>query len=236
MTPNLQIPALLDAYRGGRETPLSIARAVLASLERYPDPAVWIARADAARVQQRAADLEGKPAGAHRLPLYGIPFAVKDNIDAAGYQTTAACPAYAYSPQVDATVVRRLLEAGAMLFGKTNLDQFATGLVGTRSPFGAPHCVFDPSVISGGSSSGSAVAVAAGLVSFAFRTDTAGSGRVPASFIRSAATRPHGRCRAARSASAFWLRATASFMATTRRRQSTTMRPSGCARSAARRW
>ncbi|WP_428391530.1 allophanate hydrolase [Lichenicoccus sp.] len=181
MTPNLQIPALLEAYRAARETPTSVARAVLAAIDRYPDPAVWIARADAARVLRRAADLEADPLGA-RLPLYGIPFAVKDNIDAAGYATTAACPAFAYTPADDAAAVQRLLDAGAMLFGKTNLDQFATGLVGTRSPFGAPHCVFDALVISGGSSSGSAVAVAAGLVSFALGTDTAGSGRVPASF------------------------------------------------------
>ena len=116
------------------------------------------------------------------MPLYGIPFAVKDNIDVSGLPTTAACPAFAYFPGANATVVQRLLDAGAMLIGKTNLDQFATGLVGTRSPHGAPRCVFDGDVISGGSSSGSAVAVAAGLVSFALGTDTAGSGRVPAGF------------------------------------------------------
>src|SRR6185503_20388837 len=116
------------------------------------------------------------------LPLYGIPFAVKDNIDCAGLPTTAACPAFAYTPSLNAHVVERLLAAGAILMGKTNLDQFATGLVGTRSPYGAPRCVFDRRYISGGSSSGSAVAVAARLVAFSLGTDTAGSGRVPAAF------------------------------------------------------
>src|SRR5258707_5512040 len=121
-------------------------------------------------------------AGLADQPLFGIPFAVKDNIDVAGIQTTAGCPAFSYLPRETATVVKRLTEAGAILIGKTNLDQFATGLVGTRSPYGACSSVFDHRYISGGSSSGSAVAVAAGLVSFALGTDTAGSGRVPAAF------------------------------------------------------
>jgi allophanate hydrolase len=113
-------------------------------------------------------------------PLWGIPFAVKDNIDVAGLQTTAACPAFAYTAKVSATVVERALAAGALLIGKTNLDQFATGLVGVRTPYPAPKNVFDPTIVPGGSSSGSAVAVALGLVPFALGTDTAGSGRVPA--------------------------------------------------------
>jgi allophanate hydrolase len=117
-----------------------------------------------------------------RLPLFGIPFAVKDNIDVAGMPTTAGCPAFAYTPAETAPIVARLLAAGAVLLGKTNLDQFATGLVGTRSPYGAPCNPFDARFIPGGSSSGSAVAVAAGLVSFALGTDTAGSGRIPAAF------------------------------------------------------
>jgi allophanate hydrolase len=116
------------------------------------------------------------------LPLYGVPFAIKDNIDVAGWPTTAACAEFSYMAAEDAPVVARLRAAGAIPIGKTNLDQFATGLNGTRSPFGIPRCVFDEYFISGGSSSGSAVAVAAGLASFALGTDTAGSGRVPAAF------------------------------------------------------
>ena len=116
------------------------------------------------------------------LPLSGLTFAIKDNIDLAGVPTTAACPAYAYSPAKSAPVVQRLIDAGAVPVGKTNMDQFATGLVGARSPYGACSCVFDERYISGGSSSGSAVAVASGQVNFALGTDTAGSGRVPAAF------------------------------------------------------
>ena len=116
------------------------------------------------------------------LPLSGLTFAIKDNIDLAGVPTTAACPAYAYSPAKSATVVERLIDAGAIPAGKTNMDQFATGLVGARSPYGACSCVFDERYISGGSSSGSAIAVASRLVDFALGTDTAGSGRVPAAF------------------------------------------------------
>jgi allophanate hydrolase len=119
---------------------------------------------------------------AQRWPLLGVPFAVKDNIDIAGQPTTAACPAFGFEAGASATVVQRLLDAGALWLGKTNLDQFATGLVGTRSPHGRPACVDDATRISGGSSSGSAVAVAAGVVPFALGTDTAGSGRVPAAF------------------------------------------------------
>ena len=114
------------------------------------------------------------------LPLYGVPVAVKDNIDVAGLPTTAACPAFAYDPGKDATCVARLRRAGAIVIGKTNLDQFATGLVGVRSPYGTPRNLFDPALIPGGSSSGSAIAVGAGLVPLALGTDTAGSGRVPA--------------------------------------------------------
>lgn len=116
------------------------------------------------------------------LPLFGIPFAVKDNVDVAGWPTTAACPAFEYIAKQDATAVARLKAAGAMVIGKTNLDQFATGLVGTRSPYGAVANTFNADYVSGGSSSGSASVVARGLVPFAFGTDTAGSGRVPAGF------------------------------------------------------
>jgi allophanate hydrolase len=151
-------------------------------------PHAWIAFVDEGKLEQRLATLTSLASsrdGAALLrmfPLFGVPFAVKDNIDAAGFATTAACPAWARQPERDATVVRKLLDAGAVLFGKTNLDQFATGLVGTRSPYGAPASTLAPARVSGGSSSGSAVVVAAGEVPFALGTDTAGSGRVPAGF------------------------------------------------------
>jgi allophanate hydrolase len=142
---------------------------------------VWISVVPRETALARAHELEADPQAAAK-PLYGLPFAIKDNIDLAGLPTTAGCPAYAYSPSGNATVVQRLLDAGAIAVGKTNLDQFATGLVGTRSPHGACSSVFDSRYISGGSSSGSAVAVASGLAKFALGTDTAGSGRVPAAF------------------------------------------------------
>src|SRR5262249_6773964 len=125
-----------------------------------------------------AESLKAKDANA--LPLLGIPVAVKDNIDVVGLSTTAACPAFAYSPSHDATCVARLRAAGAIIIGKTNLDQFATGLVGVRSPYGIPNNPIRSDLIPGGSSSGSAIAVAAGLVPLSLGTDTAGSGRVPA--------------------------------------------------------
>ncbi len=140
----------------------------------------FIHRLTEAEIEPYVAHLEGlDPAS---LPLYGVPFAIKDNIDLAGIPTTAGCPEFAYTPEDDAFVVRQLIAAGAVPIGKTNLDQFATGLNGTRSPYGACRNAFDPAFISGGSSSGSSVATAAGWVSFALGTDTAGSGRVPAAF------------------------------------------------------
>ena len=135
-----------------------------------------------ALLQQRLGEDLARRALLQRYPLLGVPFAVKDNIDIAGEPTTAACPAFSHIAPVSATVVQRLLDAGALWLGKTNLDQFATGLVGTRSPYGRPASVADAARISGGSSSGSAVAVARGIVPFALGTDTAGSGRVPAGF------------------------------------------------------
>jgi allophanate hydrolase len=178
---SLQIRALADGYAHGRLRPTHVAEEVFRRIRQVSGNPIWIHLLEKAQVLERARELEAIPP-AERPPLYGIPFAVKDNIDVAGLPTTAGCPAFAYTARRSAAVVERLLAAGAMLIGKTNLDQFATGLVGTRSPYGACHSVFDVRYISGGSSSGSAVAVAAGLVSFALGTDTAGSGRVPAAF------------------------------------------------------
>ncbi|WFE58211.1 allophanate hydrolase [Micromonospora sp. WMMD712] len=170
---------LRSAYREGGLTPAALAERVLAGLAGRDGAPVWISTVPADRLRAQAAALgrDGDPA---RLPLYGIPFAVKDNIDVAGMVTTAGCPDFGYTADADAPVVRRLLDAGALLVGKTNLDQFATGLTGARSPYGSCESVFGGGLVSGGSSSGSAVAVASGQVSFALGTDTAGSGRVPA--------------------------------------------------------
>ncbi len=151
-----------------------------ARIESHNDPALFIAmrpKPEAVAIAERvqAAGPEGKP-------LFGVPFVVKDNIDVAGLPTTAACPAFAYRPGKSAFVVERLERAGAIVVGKTNLDQFATGLVGVRSPYGIPRNALRPDLIPGGSSSGSATAVGAGLVPFSLGTDTAGSGRIPAAF------------------------------------------------------
>ncbi|HVY17780.1 MAG TPA: allophanate hydrolase [Rhodopila sp.] len=159
-------------------TPVRMAEAALEADRIHDDPAIWITRLPDAAILARARALEAE--GPMGRPLWGVPFAVKDNIDVAGLPTTAACPGFAYVAETDAPAVRRLLDAGALLIGKTNLDQFATGLVGTRSPYGIPRNVFDRRLVPGGSSSGSACAVAAGIVPFALGTDTAGSGRVPA--------------------------------------------------------
>jgi allophanate hydrolase len=145
-------------------------------------PEVWITLRDRAVTLADAAAVDDELAAGRHLPLAGRILAVKDNIDVAGLPTTAGCPQFAYHPEHTAPAVRRLLDAGAIVLGKTNLDQFATGLVGTRSPYGAVRCARDPHRISGGSSSGSAVAVALGIADIGIGTDTAGSGRVPAAF------------------------------------------------------
>jgi allophanate hydrolase len=176
----LLITELLDGYRAGRFSPVDVAEAVLANIAKAPDRRAWITLLSPEHVLEYAKALAGRDPAS--LPLYGVPFAIKDNIDLEGVPTTAGCPDYAYTPSKSAFVVNRLIEAGAIPIGKTNLDQFATGLVGTRSPYGACGNGFDPDYVSGGSSSGSAVAVAMGLVSFSLGTDTAGSGRVPAAF------------------------------------------------------
>jgi allophanate hydrolase len=177
---SLDLHCLRDAYASGRLTPSVVIGAVLRDIAASGDAnPVWLHVASRENLLERARQLEDSTA-LRSLPLYGVPFAVKDNIDVAGMPTTAACPAFTYTPSHGAEVVQRLEAAGAIVIGKTNLDQFATGLVGTRSPYGACRNPFDARYISGGSSSGSAVAVASGLVSFALGTDTAGSGRVPA--------------------------------------------------------
>ncbi len=184
--PSLDLVRLRQRFLAREITAAALVESVLARIEDAGDDKVWITRVPAARLHARAGALDKRAARepdlAARLPLFGIPFAVKDNLDVAGMRTTAACPGFAYRAEATAPAIARLEAAGAILVGKTNLDQFATGLVGCRSPYGVPRNPFDARFIPGGSSSGSAVAVAAGLVSFALGTDTAGSGRVPAAF------------------------------------------------------
>jgi allophanate hydrolase len=154
--------------------PHDVVDDVLDRLAARAGDAAFLSVVDPARLHARADELERLHSRGAALPLYGVPFAVKDNIDVAGLPTTAGCPAFTRQPDRDAHCVRRLLDAGAIVVGKTNLDQFATGLTGTRSPFGVPESVFGQDLISGGSSSGSAVAVASGAAAFALGTDTAG--------------------------------------------------------------
>ncbi|MES1955405.1 allophanate hydrolase [Salinisphaera hydrothermalis] len=170
------------AYRSGELTPRALVAKLLAEAAARGSDPTWIRRLTVDELEPYLAALDGE--SPETLPLYGLPFAIKDNIDLAGIPTTAGCPAFAYVPTRHAFVVEQLIAAGAIPLGKTNLDQFATGLVGERAPaeYGVPGNAFDPDYIPGGSSSGSAVAAAAGQVSFALGTDTAGSGRVPACF------------------------------------------------------
>ncbi|MEH3036249.1 MAG: allophanate hydrolase [Sphingomonas adhaesiva] len=184
MSARFHAAAIAADVAAGRITAVAVAQDVLARLAAYDavQPQVWIARVAPEALVDAARAIDARVAVGEHLPLAGVPFAVKDNIDVAGLETTAACPAFAYAPEHSATVVDRLLAAGALCVGKTNLDQFATGLVGTRSPYGVPRNAYNLAYVSGGSSSGSAVATAAGLVAFALGTDTAGSGRVPAAF------------------------------------------------------
>ncbi|WP_269135694.1 amidase family protein, partial [Erythrobacter donghaensis] len=172
--------AIAGAVNSGATTALAVMEDTLARLAAYDahQPQLWISRADPAALRAAAEAIDARVAAGERLPLAGVPYAAKDNIDVLGLETTAACPAFAYRPERSATVIERLEAAGAICVGKTNLDQFATGLVGTRSPYGIPRNAYNRDYVSGGSSSGSAVAVAAGLVGFALGTDTAGSGRV----------------------------------------------------------
>lgn len=164
-------------HRSGAQTPEETIKQCYARIAAHSDPAMFITLRDQAEAIGEARAIRKDRAD---RPLYGVPVAIKDNIDVAGMPTTAACPAFTYMPKRDATAVARLREAGAIVIGKTNLDQFATGLVGVRSPYGVPRNTFRDDLIPGGSSSGSAVAVAAGIVPLTLGTDTAGSGRVPA--------------------------------------------------------
>jgi allophanate hydrolase len=172
------IAAIVAAHRAGMISPAQTIARTYQRIRDHNDSAIFISLRDEKDAVTEAEALTRKDAA--RLPLYGVPFAVKDNIDALGLPTTAACPAFSYSPAHDATAVAKLRAAGAILIGKTNLDQFATGLVGVRSPYGIPINPIRADLIPGGSSSGSAVAVSSGLVPLALGTDTAGSGRVPA--------------------------------------------------------
>jgi allophanate hydrolase len=175
---NTTISAIVAAHRSGKVAPESTIADCYARIRAHDDPAVFISLRDERDALAEVRSL--RAAGDSDRPLFGVAVAVKDNIDVKGLLTTAGCPAFAYDPQRDATCVARLKRAGAIVIGKTNLDQFATGLVGVRSPYGIPRNPFNAAVIPGGSSSGSVVAVAAGLVPLALGTDTAGSGRVPA--------------------------------------------------------
>lgn len=177
---DLGIHALRAGYADGSLSCRQVIDEVLRRVAAAGDDKVWISRAPDAELRQAAAKLDARRDEFDKLPLYGVPFAVKDNIDVAGLATTAGCPGFAYTPAKSAVVVQQLVAAGAIPIGKTNLDQFATGLVGVRSPYGVPRNPFNADYIPGGSSSGSAVAVSSGLVSFSLGTDTAGSGRIPA--------------------------------------------------------
>jgi len=181
------VSEILKAYRSGAATPADIVARSYERIRAHADPAIFITLRDEKDVLADAKALEG---GDKTLPLYGIPVTVKDNIDVAGLPTTAACPAYLYRARRDATAVARLRAAGALILGKTNLDQFATGLVGVRTPYGVGRNLFDAKLIPGGSSTGAALAVGAGIAPLALGTDTAGSGRVPAAFSNTVGLKP----------------------------------------------
>ena len=182
---SLDVADLRAGYADRSLSPVNVIRHVYRTISSYHDKAVWIYLIPESEALRRAEELEKRYSlGSDRPlpPLFGIPFSIKDSIDVAGLRTTLACPSFAYTATTTAPAIARILDAGGILIGKTNLDQFATGLAGVRSPYGIPRCVFDADYISGGSSSGSAVSVAASLVSFTVCTDTGGSTRVPAAF------------------------------------------------------
>ncbi len=181
------VAAILNAYRSGAVTPADVVARSYARIRAHDDPAIFITLRDEKDVLAEAKALAG---GDKALPLYGIPVTVKDNIDVEGLPTTAACPAFLYRAKKDAIAVARLRAAGAIILGKTNLDQFATGLVGVRTPYGIGRNLFDAKFIPGGSSTGAALAVGAGIAPVALGTDTAGSGRVPAAFANIVGLKP----------------------------------------------
>jgi len=188
MIPNLSLRALRQAYASGETTPEQVMTGIHQRTADYEDHNIWIHLLDGEALQPYLSRLASLDPADH--PLWGVPFAIKDNIDLAGVPTTAACPAFSYTPEQSARVVQQLIAAGAVPVGKANLDQFATGLVGSRSPYGPGVNAFDPRYISGGSSAGSAVSVALGLASFSLGSDTAGSGRVPAAFNNLVGVKP----------------------------------------------
>ncbi|WP_405493241.1 allophanate hydrolase [Nocardia sp. NBC_00511] len=173
------VAEILASHESGSGSPIQTAARVADAIAARGADGTWITPVPRERLLADAAEIERRP-GARMLPLYGVPFGVKDSIDVAGWPTTLACPDFAYVATETAPAVQRLLDAGALFVGKTNLDQFATGLNGTRTPYPIPRSVYDDELICGGSSSGSARAVALGQVPFCVATDTAGSGRVPA--------------------------------------------------------
>jgi allophanate hydrolase len=173
------VAEILESHESGTGSPTKTAARVADAIAARGDDGTWLSTVPREQLLAAAEEIEMRP-GARTLPLYGVPFGVKDSIDVAGVPTTLSCPDYSYLASTTAPVVRRLLDAGALYVGKTNLDQFATGLNGTRTPYSIPRSVYGGDMISGGSSSGSALAVALGEVPFAVATDTAGSGRVPA--------------------------------------------------------
>ena len=177
---------LLSQYGVGTPQPAALIERVYERIEQG-DRRAWISVVPRQEASARAQELQAK---SRDIPLHGVPFAIKDNIAVASMETTAACPAFAYTAKVTAPVVQRLIDAGAVLVGKTNMDQFATGLVGVRSPYGVPPNPFDARYVPGGSNSGSAVAVSSGFISFAPGTDTAGSGRLPAAFCNIVGFKP----------------------------------------------
>ena len=177
---NLTLASLKESYLNQSLTPRILIQSLLEKAANYQDYNLFIHLLTEAELETYLSRLEQSEPNS--LPLWGVPFVIKDNIDLANIPTTAACKEFSYVPKESATVVQTLIEAGAIPIAKANMDQFATGLVGTRSPYGECHNAFDFSMISGGSSSGSAVSLALNLCSFSLGTDTAGSGRVPAAF------------------------------------------------------